>query len=175
MMGPFYGSANLTVIIKPSPSATIVTNEHNFCQGVPWNWRKPPANPMLFTNGSNFTNIIGANSQTYDATQTGNFRVVVTNTTSGCSKNSSQIAVTVNPLPAATAGNDGRLLLRWTINLTSGPEDSSVRLDKRCHHHLPHRCRILPLHRPTPTTRAYTVTVEDGNGCVNTAQTTVLV
>ncbi|MDD3633881.1 MAG: gliding motility-associated C-terminal domain-containing protein [Bacteroidales bacterium] len=177
--GPFYGSANLTVIIKPSPSATIVANgPTTFCQGGSVELEETTSqSDVVYQWQRNFTNIIGANSQTYDATQTGNFRVVVTNTTSGCSKNSSQIAVTVNPLPAATAGNDGPYCYGETINLTSGP-GGMVSYDWTSDATTPF---TSSLQDPTiasanpDNSGTYTVTVEDGNGCVNTAQTTVLV
>ncbi|HPQ35988.1 MAG TPA: hypothetical protein PK563_15950, partial [Tenuifilaceae bacterium] len=177
--GGFTGTASVTVIIKPSPLASIVANgattfcdgesveleETNGQAGVSYQWQK------------NFANISGASAETYDATESGLFRVRVTNTTSNCSKYSNQISITVNPLPAANAINDGPYCDGQTINLFSEP-NGMVDYDWTTDAVTPF---TSALQNPTiagadsDNSGTYTVTVEDGNGCVNSAQTVVLV
>jgi hypothetical protein len=97
------------IAINPLPAATISTNgPTTFCSG---------ANPLMLTAnaGAGLTyqwkkgpNIIsGATAQTYIPTMTSTaYKVIVTNS-NGCSKISAGVAVTVNPLPAATITPQG--------------------------------------------------------------------
>jgi gliding motility-associated-like protein len=180
--GGFSGSASVEIKIKPSPSTAISTDPIDapttFCQGgsvklietlgqsnVTFHWER------------NYVPIPGANSTEYYATETGGFRVVATSTISGCQAYSDEINVTVNPLPLATASNDGPYCHNQTINLTSGP-DAMVSYNWTTTAVTPFTSGLRNPSIPNATASnsgVYTVTVEDINGCVNTAQTTVTV
>lgn len=176
--GGFTGTANLTVVIKPSPLASIVANglttfcdgemveleETNGQTGVTYQWQR------------NFSNISGAINTTYDAGVSGNYRIRVTGS-NGCSKLSNVISVTVNPLPSVTATNDGPVCYNGTINLTSSPggyisytwiTDAVTPFNSTEQN--PSITNVTP-----DNNGDYTVTVKDVNGCENTAVTSVLV
>src|SRR5262249_20284072 len=52
-------------------------------------------------------NISGATLSSFSATATGSYKVIVTNTATGCSKTSAATSVTANPLPQATITPQG--------------------------------------------------------------------
>jgi large repetitive protein len=175
--GGFTGSRSVTVIIKESPLASIVANGvTTFCDGgfVELEETNGQSN-VSYQWQIDFTNISGANNATYNATQSGQFRVRVTNTETGCPANSSNISVTVNSLPAATASNDGPYCDGETINLSSGP-GGMASYSWTTNATTPF---VSGIQNPTigssnsNNSGTYTVTVEDGNGCVNSAQTEV--
>ncbi|HRX30599.1 MAG TPA: gliding motility-associated C-terminal domain-containing protein [Tenuifilaceae bacterium] len=177
--GGFTGSASVTVEIKPSPLANIVANgATTFCEGnsveleetsgqtgVAYQWQK------------NFSDISGANNYIYNADASGNYRIKVTGT-NGCYKYSSTIvSVTVNSLPSATANNDGPVCYNGTVNLSSGPAgmvsyswttDATTPFSSSDQN--PSITNVTPNNSGN-----YTVTVQDANGCQNSAITPVLV
>jgi hypothetical protein len=104
----------------------------------------------------------------------GTYTVTVTNA-NGCSKNA-QTSVTVNALPNATAGNNGPVCVGATLTLSSGPSGMSS------YSWSGPNGFTSTLQNPTVSASAttamagmYTVTVTNGNGCSNSAQTTVTV
>ncbi|HRR12348.1 MAG TPA: hypothetical protein P5139_10080, partial [Tenuifilum sp.] len=169
---------NISIEILQSPTASISTTDPTtFCQGgsalleavtgvnYAYHWRKDDAD------------ISGATSDQYSATSTGSYLARVTLTTTGCSKLSNKINITVNPLPNATASNDGPACYNGTINLTSTP-NGMVSYNWSSNSTIPFTStdQNPSITNVTPGNSGdYTVTVTDGNGCVNSAQTTVLV
>ncbi|MEW5845412.1 MAG: gliding motility-associated C-terminal domain-containing protein [Bacteroidota bacterium] len=171
-------SDNISIEILQSPTSSISTTDPTtFCQGgsallkavtgvnYAYQWRKDGAD------------ISGATSDQYSATLTGVYRARVTLTTTGCSKLSNNINITVNPLPNVTASNDGPACYNGTINLTSTP-DGMVSYSWSSNSTIPFTSsnQNPSITNVTPDNSGdYTVTVQDANGCINSAQTTVLV
>jgi len=175
----FTGSDVVTVIINPRPLANIVANgptafclgssveleETNNQVGVSYQWLR------------NGVNIPSETNDTYVAIQTGSYRVRVSYESTGCFLNSNAIGVTVHPLPAATASNDGPYCYGQTINLTSGPDlmvSYSWTTDATTPFVSSDQNPTIPSATPN-NSGTYTVLVEDVNTCQSTAQTVVLV
>lgn len=171
-------SDNISIEILQSPTASISTTDPTtFCQGgsallsavigtnYAYQWRKDGAD------------ISGATSDQYSATLTGSYRARVTLTTTGCSKLSNAINITVNALPNVTASNDGPACYDGTINLSSTP-NGMVSYSWTSNSTIPFNSNDQNpiITNVTPNNSGdYTVTVQDANGCINSAQTTVLV
>lgn len=99
--------ANITV--NPLPSATITSDGPTaFCNGGSVGL-KAPSNPNCsYQWRVNGVNIPGATSQNYTATVSGNYKVKVTKTTTGCTKvTPTASVVSVNAVPSATVTPQG--------------------------------------------------------------------
>jgi gliding motility-associated-like protein len=172
-------SNSITVVISPKPLSNITANgATTFCQGgsvqleetnnqvgVTYQWLKEGVV------------ISGATNDTYNASSSGSYRVRVIYESTGCNERSNAILVTVNPLPSATATNDGPACYNGTINFTSGP-DGMVSYTWTSNSVTPFNStdQNPSLTGVTPNNSGnYTVTVKDGNGCEGSAVTTVLV
>lgn len=104
---------NPTADISPSSSVSLCTGSSQILTatagtGNTYVWKK------------NGTAISGATSQTYTATTTGSYSVMITNST-GCSSSSFTETVTFNPLPVATATAEGptSFCSGGSVNLTA--------------------------------------------------------
>lgn len=116
-------SAAITVTVQPRPGATITpAGPITLCQGQ---------GALLSANtGAGFThvwqrdgaNIPGANAPTYNATQPGLYRVIVTSGF-GCKDTSATVLVNVNPKPTAglTAGGPLVFCVPGSVQLTATP------------------------------------------------------
>jgi len=103
-------SNELKVVVKSLPTATITAaSDTIFCSGgsVQLDAATAANRSYQWMKGSN--DIAGATAASYTATSTGTYKVVVTNTQSGCAKSSNGIKVISNPLPAATITPSGSL------------------------------------------------------------------
>jgi hypothetical protein len=101
-------SNELVITVNALPAATITpAGPTTFCSGgsVILNASGGPNRAYQWIKGSN--NIAGATGSSYTATSGGNYKVIVTNTSTGCSKTSPAITVTVNSLPPATITPQG--------------------------------------------------------------------
>lgn len=90
-----------TVTVNSLPSASVsALTSTIFCDGGSVVLETPSTSGMTYRWQKGTTDIPGATAHQYTATTTGSYRVVVRNSTTGCSQTSSAIAVTVNPKPA---------------------------------------------------------------------------
>jgi hypothetical protein len=111
-----YGSNNTTYSVRleisynpPAPSAPITASSATtFCQGSSVTLYTTNGNGNTFQWKNNGSNISGAQSSSYVASNSGTYTIQVTNA-NGCSTISNPTTVTVNPLPVATLSNTGSL------------------------------------------------------------------
>ena len=167
----------IDITVYESPTASITNNgTTTFCQGGSVELEAYSEAGYSFQWRRDDADISGATSSTYNATVSGSYNVVVTNG-NGCDSYSNYIYVTVNPLPSATASNDGPACYNGTINLTSGP-NGMVSYSWTSTSTTPFSSTLQnpSITNVTPDNSGdYTVIVTDANGCENSATTTVLV
>ncbi|HKR05276.1 MAG TPA: T9SS type A sorting domain-containing protein [Bacteroidia bacterium] len=103
------GSGSKTLTVNALPSATITAGgTTTFCSGDSVVLSAPGGANRTYQWKKGTNLISGDTSSSYTATAGGNYRVIVTNTVTGCSKTTaSATAVTVNPLPNATITPQG--------------------------------------------------------------------
>ncbi|HKR06372.1 MAG TPA: T9SS type A sorting domain-containing protein, partial [Bacteroidia bacterium] len=102
-------SSSAVVTVNPLPSATITAGGPTvFCSGGSVILNAPVAANRTYQWKKGANIISGATLSSYTATTGGNYRVIVTNTVTGCSKTTgSATTVTVNPLPSAVITPQG--------------------------------------------------------------------
>jgi hypothetical protein len=102
-------SSATTVSVNALPSAIITpTSPTTFCSGASVVLNAPVANNRSYQWKKGVNLISGATLSSYTATTGGNYKVIVTNTVTGCSKTTgSATVVTVNALPPATITPQG--------------------------------------------------------------------
>ncbi len=119
-------AATTTVVISTGPVATA-SNNGPLCEGATLNLIGGPSGMAYYLwsgpNGytSNVQNPVIPNAT---AATGGMYTLLVTNA-SGCS-GAASTTVTVNPIPVATATNNGPLCAGATLNLTGGPANMST-------------------------------------------------
>ena len=97
-------SAPIVVTANPRPDVIITPSIGlNICQGQTTNLCVPTATNTNYVWRLNGAPITGATSACYGASAAGNYSVVVTSTSTGCKDSSVIAAVTVSPVPVATA------------------------------------------------------------------------
>lgn len=151
----------LTVTVNPSPTVTSTAATNPICAGSTttltaggastyvWNPGSLPGNPVSVTPGS---------TTTYTVTGTA---------ANGCTA-TSQLTVTVNPLPSVTATTGTNPICSGnSATLTGGGATSYV--------WNPGAISGSPITVTPASTTTYTVTGTGANGCTNTAQLTVTV
>jgi hypothetical protein len=102
-------SAPINVNVNPLPNASILAGgTTTFCSGGNVVLNAPVAANRTYQWKKGANLISGATLSSYTATTGGNYRVIVTNTVTGCSKTTgSATVVTVNMLPSATITPQG--------------------------------------------------------------------
>jgi PKD repeat protein len=100
-------TASNTITVNPVPACTITVSDTTFCPGgsVTFSACAGMSSYQWYKNGSA---IGGANSQTYSASQTGSYWVVVTNSF-GCSSKSNKIFIYMLGLPKAEIYGEARV------------------------------------------------------------------
>ncbi|MFM2038009.1 MAG: hypothetical protein RL432_948 [Bacteroidota bacterium] len=148
-------TAQTTVTVNALPMVGAGTNQ-TVCAGTSVTLSGSGASTYTWNNGiSNGVSFTPNNTQTYTVTGTdGN----------GCT-NTAQVQVTVNALPSVSAGTNQTICAGTSVTL-SGSGASTYTWNNGVSNGVSF----------TPNnTQTYTVTGTDGNGCMNTAQTTVIV
>ncbi|MEP7168362.1 MAG: T9SS type A sorting domain-containing protein [Bacteroidota bacterium] len=102
-------SSGVTVTVNSLPSATITpVGSTTFCTGGSVTLNAPVAASRSYQWKKGANIVSGATSSSYIATSGGNYRVIVTNTITGCSKTTGTATiVTVNVIPTATITPQG--------------------------------------------------------------------
>jgi gliding motility-associated-like protein len=164
-------TASVNVLVNPRPVVTIGSNSP-VCAG----------NSILLTSGggtgyswsgpNTFSNLL-QNPTIPSATvsASGNYIVTVTGT-GGCTS-TSQVLVTVNANPLATAGSNSPICEGVTLNLTSSGGTSYSWNGPNSFTNLTQNPSISSV--PIVSAGTYTVTVTGTGSCTSTAQTTVIV
>jgi gliding motility-associated-like protein len=164
-------TATIPVLVNPLPTATASSNSPiciggslalNSSVGLSYSWSGP----------SNYS----SNSQNpiinpVTALSAGIYHVTVTSA-EGCTS-TAQTMVTINPLPTATASNNGPLCAGATLNLTSGGGTGYSWSGPTPFTSVAQNPTITSV--TTANSGTYTVTVTNAAGCTSTAQTTVVV
>ncbi|MBB5437997.1 hypothetical protein HDC92_001671, partial [Pedobacter sp. AK017] len=166
-------SAAVTVTVNPLPLQPTVTASAGttFCLGGSVTLTSSAAASYQWYRGT--TLLTGETNQTYRATVTGNYTVVVTDGNSCSSPASAAVPVTVNPLPlqpTVTASGGTTFCLGGSVTLTSSAAAS----------YQWYRGTTLLTGETNQTYTAsesgnYTVIVTDGNSCSSPASTAVTV
>lgn len=95
-------SNGILVTVNPLPTATITpSGVTTFCSGLSVTLQANTGTSLSYQWQKGAVDISGATSSSYVANTSGNYRVKVTNTVTGCSDFSAVQAVTVNPSPIA--------------------------------------------------------------------------
>ncbi len=164
-------TASVNVLVNPRPVVTIGSNSP-VCAGnsilltsgggTGYSWSGPNA----FSN-----NLQNPTLPTVTVSAGGNYIVTVTGT-GGCTS-TSQILVTVNANPVATAGSNSPICEGATLNLTSAGGTSYSWNGPNSFTNLTQNPSITTV--PITAVGTYTVTVTGIGNCTSTAQTTVAV
>ncbi|MBN2747718.1 MAG: VCBS repeat-containing protein [Bacteroidales bacterium] len=100
-------STAISVTVNPLPTATATAGgATTFCQGATVNLNANSGANLSYQWKKDNSTISGATSSGYTASESGDYKVVVTDANS-CVDSSTAISVTVNPLPTATATAGG--------------------------------------------------------------------
>ncbi len=149
-------SADVVITVKPLPNANIsLSGSPTLCQGQSINLTASSGTNYTYQWHVNSTPISGETNQALNVSAGGDYHVAVT--LNGCTKNSSVIAITVNPVPVAVASNDQTICSGQTVSLfasggtsyqwsSGGPAAANYDV------------------APT-STKTYTVTVTNSYGC----------
>jgi gliding motility-associated-like protein len=168
------GPATVEVIVSETPTSSPSAANTAVCEGqdieligntVPggsYSWNGPGG----FVSSDQNPVINGATSA--DA---GNYSLVIS--VGSCSSTSQSVTISVNPAPTATAANDGPVCEGNTITLsaTGGTSYSWTGPDGFNSNGSP----VSVNNATIANGGVYEVTVTDGNGCIATAQTTVVI
>lgn len=100
-------SSVTTVTVNAKPAAVVTAaGPTTFCSGSSVVLNANTGNGLAYQWQKNSANISGATSSSYQASNSGTYRVIVSNA-SGCSKTSNSVGVTKNPTPSATIAASG--------------------------------------------------------------------
>jgi hypothetical protein len=90
-----------TVTVNALPTATITPlSTTTFCNGLSVDLQASTSSGVSYQWSRGGVDIFGATGSLFNATTSGNYRVKITNSTTGCLDSSIVTSVTVNPMPA---------------------------------------------------------------------------
>lgn len=117
----------VTATVNTVPTAGVTpTGPIAFCAGNTTTLTGTGGGTYQWRNASG--NIAGATTNTYTASTTGNYKVVVTST-AGCVDSSVAVAVTVNALPVVNLGNDTTFCSGSSLILNAGTSGNAYLWD----------------------------------------------
>jgi hypothetical protein len=145
--------------------AEINSSVSGFCQGSTSSLSIPGATGSSYQWLLNGTPIAGATGITCSISQGGNYAVLVTNSTLGCTDTSNVKVITAYSLPAVNAGLDQSICTGASITLTGSGANSYSWSNG-----ISNASSFVP-----STSQLYTLTGIDVNGCSNTDQVQVTV
>jgi gliding motility-associated-like protein len=171
------GSGQIIITLKKTHRVTIFTDDPTtFCEGGSALLYADPSEGFSYKWRRNLVDIPDALESTYEALQSGSYRVRMTSD-NGCAHTSNEIVITVNELPQVTASNDGPVCAGDDLQLTAGPDGAasyqwSSNTDPAFSSN--EQNPLIPA-ISLQQAGTYTVTVTDTNGCSNSADTEVVV
>ncbi len=164
----------------PTVIAPVSLGNQEICEGS-------PIHILIVTVGTDETadwydaptggNLLLQNSTSYAPTAAGTFYAEARNTINNCvSDERTAVILTINPLPLANAGPDVAICSGSSTTLNAGGSSGAGTLTFQWTPagSLSDPNIVNPVATPSATT-TYTVSVTDGNGCVNTDQIVVTV
>jgi hypothetical protein len=167
----------ITAQIIAKPLANIVsTGPTTYCSGAnacTLSTTAVAGETYLWFKGA--ASIANSNSPTYVPTSTNNYKVRVTNS-SGCSKTSSTIGITVNPLPTATVSVTGPTTFcknSFACTLTANSGAGLTYQWKKGTANIAGATGLT--YQPNATSTTYKVIVTNANGCSKTSSATAIV
>ncbi|MBP6333869.1 MAG: T9SS type A sorting domain-containing protein [Bacteroidia bacterium] len=102
-------SSGISIVVNPVPANAItIQGDTVFCAGDQVDLVAVTCGNCTYQWKQNFTNIGGANSNSYAVSQSGSYNIEITDNGNGCSSSSRQVIVDVLPIPIAvitTAGD----------------------------------------------------------------------
>ena len=173
---PTFADGNITVNPLPVPSLVSSDADNIFCAGSSITFTAGGGTNYNFrVNGGSVQNGISTTYITAALTNGAVVDVIVTNSF-GCSAISAGIANIVNPVPTATAANNGPVCPGTPLNLTGGPNGMLAYTWIGPNGYS--SGQQSPQVSPSATAAMagnYSLTVTNSFGCQNTATTTVVV
>lgn len=118
-----------------------------------------------YMNGSP---IVGQTTASYTATASGDYQVMITNSTHACSGKTDFVNVTINPLPTVTATTSA-------ATICNGSSATLTTSGAATYNWMPGNLNGSSVTVTPSSATTYTVTGTDANGCVNTATTSIAV
>ncbi len=163
-----YSSIAITVYTLPATPTITPSGATTFCDGGSVTLTSSAAAGYLWSNG--------ATTQAINAIFAGNYSVTITDA-NGCTSVSAPETVTVNPLPTVIPANNGPLCAGDNLNLSATTSGSGGLSHSWTG---PNGFTASQKNVPPFTIGAagagyYVLTVTDGNGCVNSDSTLVIV
>lgn len=160
----------INVVVNNLPSAAVTNvGDLTFCSGGSVILNAPVGSNLTYQWKKNGSTIQGATSNSYSATASGNYKVLVTNTSTGCSKSTAnKIVVTVKPLPKAiiTAQSATTFCTGGSVVLAADTQSTYSYKWKKGSNYIPGE--TLFTYTATATGN-YKVEVTDNNGCAKTS------
>jgi gliding motility-associated-like protein len=118
----------VTYVVRPALLPAITASGPvNFCDGDDVTLSATPAGSIYTYQWIKDATNVGSNSSTYQATVSGSYKVIVTDT-SGCYDSSNTITVQVQPLPVVSLGRDTGICSTGTLVLRSPQPAGSAHL-----------------------------------------------
>ncbi|MBW6498493.1 MAG: gliding motility-associated C-terminal domain-containing protein [Bacteroidales bacterium] len=171
------GTGQITITLKETPTVSITADgPTTFCFGESVNLIANPINGFEYKWRRNTIDIPGATEPIYQAFESGSYRVRIT-AANECFSLSNAIDVTVHELPEVTATNDGPVCEGEDLQLSGGPDGMvSYQWSSPSNPGFSSSLQNPVITGITPAQAGqYILTVTDGNGCENSATTTVVV
>ncbi|GIV33300.1 MAG: hypothetical protein KatS3mg031_0835 [Chitinophagales bacterium] len=148
-------TASTTITVKPLPQVWVsAAGSTTLCDGQSVNLSTANTTGYSYQWHRNNLPIAGATSNMYAASAAGNYFTV--NTLNGCSDTSGIITITVTPLPQTSVSNDTTICSGDTVTLSA-----SGGISYQWNTGFAGAVYTVS----TTSTRTYSVTITDGNGC----------
>ncbi|MGB8492373.1 MAG: gliding motility-associated C-terminal domain-containing protein [Bacteroidales bacterium] len=172
--GSCIGTVGGTITVDALPVATLVSSDNIFCLGSPVTFTAGGGVSYIFRVNGVIVQTGTSNIYTTSSLTNGQIVDVVVTNSEGCSSNSPAITNIVNPLPVATATNNGPVCVGTLLSLTGGPSGMYL-YSWTGPNGFALQSQVVSLSATMLMAGTYTLTVTDAGGCKNSASTIVTV